>query len=114
MGFPDLGPADLAVFQYPTPEGARPTELATGALSTKQAINRTIRHLEERGYLRLEPAPSDQRARVVRLTERGRLLLAAIRRLHAEVEGEWADRMGRRRLAALRRAMVELTDRMAR
>lgn len=110
LGFTDLGLADLAVFQYPTPEGARPTDLAAGALTTKQAINRTIRHLEACGYLRLVPAPLDQRARVVRLTERGRLLLAAIRRLHAEVEDEWADRMGRRRLAALRRTMVELTD----
>jgi len=54
-GYADLGLADLAVFQYPTPECARPTDLAEGALMTKQAINRIIRHLEECGYLRLEP-----------------------------------------------------------
>lgn len=108
-GYEDLSPADLAVFQYPTPEGARPTDLASGALMTKQAVNRIIRHLEERGYLRLEPAAADQRARVVKLTERGWSLLATIRELHAEVEAEWGRRVGRRRLAALRQIMSDLT-----
>ncbi|HEX4212442.1 MAG TPA: MarR family transcriptional regulator [Candidatus Dormibacteraeota bacterium] len=109
-GYEDLSPADLAVFQYPTPEGVRPTDLAGRALMTKQAVNRIIRNLERSGYLRLEPSGSDQRARVVRLTERGRRLLARIRELHAEVETEWAGRMGRRQLAALRRTLVNLTD----
>lgn len=107
-GYDDLGLADLGVFLHPTPEGARPTDLAGRALLTKQAINRIIRHLQECGYLELEPAPSDHRARVVRLTDRGRGLLVTIRKLHAEVEAEWASRMGPRRLAALRRAMAEL------
>ena len=109
-GYEDLGLGDLTVFQYPTPEGARPTDLAEGALMTKQAINRTIRHLEECGYLRLEPTASDQRERVVRLTARGRRLMANIRRLHAGIEAEWAERIGPRQLAALRRTMPDLID----
>lgn len=108
-GYKDLSPADLAVFQYPTPEGARPTDLAAGALMTKQALNRIIRHLEHSGYLRLEPLASDQRARVVRLTDRGKQVLSTIRELHAEIEAEWAGRIGQRRFAALRNSMVDLT-----
>jgi DNA-binding MarR family transcriptional regulator len=88
--------------------GARPTDLAAGALMTKQALNRTIRHLERSGYLRLEPLASDQRARVVRLTDRGKHVLSTIRELHAEIEAEWADRIGQRGLAALRNSMVDL------
>lgn len=109
-GYEDLSPADLAVFQYPTPEGARPTDLASRALMTKQAVNRIIRHLEASGYLRLEPMASDQRARVVRLTARGQRLLATIRKLHAEVEAEWAGRMGRHQLAVLRKSLIDLTE----
>jgi DNA-binding MarR family transcriptional regulator len=77
---------------------------------TKQAVNRIIRHLEESGYLRLEPTASDQRARAVRLTARGRRLLAAIRDLHAEIEAEWANRIGPRQLAVLRSTMTDLID----
>lgn len=107
-GYDDLGLADLGIFLYPTPEGARPIDLAGRAMMTKQAVNRIIRHLEECGYLQLEATPSDHRARVVRLTVRGRGLLATIRELHAEVEAQWASRMGTDRLVALRRAMVDL------
>jgi DNA-binding MarR family transcriptional regulator len=112
-GYEDLGLADLAVFQFPTPEGARPTDLADRALMTKQAVNRIIRHLEESGYLRLEPAASDHRARVVRLTARGQRVLATIRELHAEIEAEWADRIGRHQLTALRRTMTDLIEGMS-
>jgi DNA-binding MarR family transcriptional regulator len=108
-GYEDLAQADLAVFQFPTPDGARPTELAAGALMTKQALNRLLRHLEHRGYLRLEPLSSDQRARVVRLSKRGEQVLATIRELHADIEAEWTDRIGQRRFAALRNAMTDLT-----
>jgi DNA-binding MarR family transcriptional regulator len=107
-GYQDLGLADLAVFQYPTPEGVRPTDVAERTLMTKQAVNRIIRHLEECDYLRLEPTASDQRARVVRLTARGQRLLATIRELHAEIEAEWADQIGHRQLASLRRTMTDL------
>lgn len=109
-GYKDLGLADLAVFQYPTPDGTRPTSLADRALMTKQAVNRIIRHLEDSGYLRLEPTASDRRARVVRLTARGQRVLATIRELHAEIEAEWAKRLGPARLAALRRTMTDLID----
>lgn len=108
-GFKDLSPADLAVFQYPTPDGARPTDLAAGALMSKQALNRVIRHLEHTGYLRLEPLALDQRARVVRLTDRGEQLLATIRELHGEIEAQWADRIGQRKFTALQNAMIDLT-----
>lgn len=108
-GYEDLSPADLVVFQYPTPEGARPTDLAASALMSKQALNRIIRHLERSGYLQLETLDSDQRARVVRLTGRGQRLQDTIKRLHAEVEADWSSRIGRRRLEALRGAMIDLS-----
>lgn len=108
-GYEDLSPADLVVFLYPSPEGARPTDLAAGALMSKQALNRTIRHLERSGYLQLKTLSSDRRARVVRLTDRGQRLLGTIKQFHAEIEADWSSRIGRRRLEALRGTMIDLT-----
>ena len=107
-GYDDLGPAHFNILQHPTPDGVRPTELAARGQMTKQAANRLIRHLERRGYLRLEPDPTDQRARIVRLTERGWKLIATIRATVEQVEREWSRRLGRRRFAELRGTLKEL------
>jgi DNA-binding MarR family transcriptional regulator len=108
-GYDDLGPAHFTVLQAPTPDGLRPTELAARGQMTKQAANRLIRHLERQGYLRLEPDPTDQRARIVRLTERGWQVIATIRTTVEQVEHEWSRQLGRRRFEALRRALKELS-----
>ena len=109
-GYDDIGPAHFNILQHPTPDGIRPTELAARAQMTKQAANRLIRHLEHRGYLTLEPDPTDQRARIVRLTDRGWQLIDTIRAIVEGVEVEWSRRLGRRRFHALRAALRELAD----
>jgi DNA-binding MarR family transcriptional regulator len=76
---------------------------------TKQAANRLIRHLERRGYLRLEPDPSDNRARIVRLTARGWKLIATIRRAVEEVERDWSQQLGKTRFEELRSALKDLS-----
>src|SRR5438046_2348931 len=96
-GYDDIAPAHFNILQHPTPDGLRPSEVAARAQMTKQAANRLIRHLERRGYLRLEPDPNDQRARIIRLTDRGWSLIRTIREVVEEVEAEWAQRLGRRR-----------------
>jgi DNA-binding MarR family transcriptional regulator len=108
-GHDEIGAAHLNILQAPTPEGARPTELAARGQMTKQAANRLIRHLEEHGYLRLEPDASDQRARIVRLTPRGRQLIRTIRTTVEQVEREWSERVGARRFAQLRATLKELS-----
>jgi DNA-binding MarR family transcriptional regulator len=109
-GYDDLGHAHFNILQAPTPDGVRPTDLAARGQMTKQAANRLIRHLERRGYLRLEPDPTDQRARIVRLTERGWQLIATIRATVEEVEREWARRLGAQRFEALRSTLKELSS----
>lgn len=107
-GYDDLGPAHFNILQAPTPDGVRPTDLAARGQMTKQAANRLIRHLERRGYLRLEPDPTDQRARIVRLTDRGSALIAAIRASVEEIEREWARELGRQRFDELRGTLKDL------
>ena len=109
-GFGDVGAAHLGVLQHPTPDGVRPGELAARSQMSKQAANRLIRHLERHGYIGLEPDPDDQRARIIRLTDRGWDLIAAIQSIVAEVEEEWSGRLGERRFRTLRTTLADLGE----
>jgi DNA-binding MarR family transcriptional regulator len=107
-GFTDLEPSHLSVFQYPGPQGLRPSELAARLRVSKQALNYLLGQLERHGYLHREPDPDDQRSRRIALTERGLATVPVIRGAVAEVEREWAQRLGRRRFDELKELLVEL------
>lgn len=93
-GFTDITFAQVAIFRQEGPHGRRPTEIAAAAELSKQSVNDTLRFFETLGYLRLEPDPSDGRARVVHLTARGRRLDAVIWKAGREVEQAWSERIG--------------------
>src|SRR5438874_11030618 len=78
-GFGDFDAAYLNVFQYPGPQGARPSELATRLRISKQALNYLLGELERLGYLERRPDPDDLRSKRVALTSRGIAAVAAIR-----------------------------------
>jgi DNA-binding MarR family transcriptional regulator len=107
-GYDDIAPAHFNILQHPTPDGFRPSEVAARAQMSKQAANRLIRHLENRGYLLLEPDPADQRARIIRLTDKGHALIRVIRDVVERVEAEWSERLGERKFHTLRRLLKEL------
>jgi DNA-binding MarR family transcriptional regulator len=107
-GFDDLDAAHLTVFQYPGPQGARPSELAARLRMSKQALNYLLGGLERLGYLERRPHPEDQRSRRIHVTERGVAVIAVIRDAVAEVEASWSARLGPERFAVLRDALAEL------
>lgn len=108
MGYTDIGPAHLAVFQFPSPDGVSPSELAARALMTKQAMNYLLGQLEEHGYLERRRAGGDRRSRKVALNPRGRRLVRAMQGAVREVEVEWAQVLGESRFEQMRGALMEL------
>src|SRR4029450_6350188 len=70
-GYDDLDAAHLSVFQYPGPQGVRPTELAARLRISKQALNYLLGELERLGYIARRPDPDDLRSKRVALTRRG-------------------------------------------
>jgi DNA-binding MarR family transcriptional regulator len=76
---------------------------------SKQRINDLLRHLERAGYLELDPDPSDDRAKIIRLTDRGWRLQDAALRYHREIEDEWADAVGEERWRQVRAALGDVT-----
>ncbi len=101
-GFTDIRPSHGCVFGTIDPQGSRLTDLAQRAHMTKQSVGEATNDLERRGYVERVPDPDDGRAKIIRLTERGREAQATGRILIAEIEREWAQRHGEGRVAELR------------
>src|SRR6187431_2278642 len=108
-GFDDLDAAHLNVFQYPGPEGARPSELAARLRISKQALNYLLGELERLGYVERRPDPDDLRSKRVALTARGRSAVGVIREAVGELEAEWAQQLGQSRFEELRSLLQELS-----
>jgi DNA-binding MarR family transcriptional regulator len=106
--FPGLRARHYRLLSFLPPEGQRLSRMATASGLTKQALAQTLGLLEAGGYVEVVPDPHDRRARIVRLTDRGRSANAAVRRRLAEVEQEWADRVGPERWAGARAVLTEL------
>jgi DNA-binding MarR family transcriptional regulator len=109
-GFADVRPRDLAILQYPGPDGQRPTQLAARAEISKQAAKPLIDHLVECGYLTRSADPSDQRAQLVHTTARGRRLLAAIQTAIGTVEEDLRRELGARPYAELVSGLERLSE----
>ena len=107
-GFDDFDAAYLAIFQYPGPEDARPSELAARLRMTKQAVNHLLGQLERLDYLARTPDPDDLRSKRIVLTRRGKAAVRVIREAVAEVEAAWTRQLGRKRFAQLRDLLLDL------
>ena len=108
-GLDDFDAAHLIVFQYPGPQGARPSELAARLRITKQALNYLLGQLEGRGYLERRPDPGDRRSKRIVLTQRGVDAIRVIREAVDEMEQAWAKELGQRRFDELKKLLVELS-----
>ena len=95
-------PAHGAVFQYIDRDGTTVSTLAERAQMTKQAMAELVSHLEQHGYVQRVPDPADRRAKLVRLTRRGRDVVRIARALVPEAERLISDTIGPERLQTLR------------
>ncbi len=109
-GFEDLRVPHMAVLQFPGPDGMRPGVLAERAGMSKQAMNQLLRSLEGLGYLARSDAPDPGRARVIRLTRRGRAAYAKIHDILHEVERDWSRVLGPKRFAELKDLLRRVWD----
>jgi DNA-binding MarR family transcriptional regulator len=107
-GFDDLDAAHLNVFQYPGPQGARPSDLAVQLRISKQALNYLLGELERGGYLERRADPDDLRSKRIVLTSRGTSAILVIREAVAEIEAVWSEQLGKKRFEQLRELLVEL------
>ena len=101
-GFDDLRVPHMPVLQFPGPDGVRPGLLAERAGMSKQAMNQLLRSLEDLGYIVRSDVPDEGRARVVRLTKRGRAVYAKVIDILRDIEREWSAELGPKPFAELK------------
>ena len=110
-GFDDLNAAHVGLWRYPGLDGLRPSQLADQGGITKQSVNDLLGHLERHGYLVREPDPADGRARVIRLTSKGRRLEQTIYAEAGAAQLRIAEILGPRRFAQLHSSLELLAER---
>jgi DNA-binding MarR family transcriptional regulator len=108
-GFPQK-PSHSAVFAQIKMEGSRLTDLARGANITPQAMGEMVDELEELGYVERRPDPSDRRAKLIVLTDRGKACVAAGISTISGIEERITEILGERGHRQLRSLLSKLLD----
>ena len=110
-GYPDVRLAHSALFAHIDPEGTRSSELAERAGMTKQGMGQLVADLEKKGYVERVEDPADRRAKLVRLTKKGRHHVREAREIIGEIEETCVRRLGEGRLETLRAILKDLSPR---
>ena len=105
-GITDIRPTHGCVFRFLHGDGMRLTELASLAGLTKQSVGEIVDDLTALGYIERYPDPTDKRAKLLRLTAKGKAAQATGFGLFSKLEAEWADTFGSDDIALLR-ALLE-------
>ena len=106
----DVTPAQARLAQRIADDGSRLTDLAESAQVTKQTASLLVAALEREGFVERLPDPEDGRARLIRLTERGRSASRQAMQVVLGVEGEWTEHLGEELAGRLREALVRLRE----
>lgn len=109
-GYDDLNAAHVGLWRYPGLDGLRPGELADQVGITKQSVNDLLGHLERQGYLARVPDAADGRARVIRLTSKGRRLERTIYAEARSAQTRIAEILGPRRFDQLHSSLELLAE----
>jgi DNA-binding MarR family transcriptional regulator len=109
-GYPNYQPAHNAVLVplWDRPDGMRSIDLAARARITKQSMGAVIDTLERLGFVERVGDGKDKRAKLIRLTKRGRESARVARAAVRRIEKDWARRIGADRVAALRDSLTML------
>ena len=98
------------IFQYLREGGLRLTELAEHTHTTKQALLYTINQLEAAGYVERVPDPTDGRAKIIGLTERGWESRRVSDEIIASIEHECVQQLGEEKMRQFEALMKDVSN----
>lgn len=90
--------------------GTRATVLAERAAVSKQAMGELIDELQVRGYVKRAPDPRDGRAKLIRLTPKGRKLIDNALEVIASIEDALVGEVGKRDVETARKVLSTVVD----
>ena len=110
-GYADSYPSwGTNIFHYLRGGGLRLTELAKRTHTTKQALRYIINQLEAAGYVERVPDPTDGRAKIIRLTERGWEGRRVADEIIASLEEECVQKLGEERMRQFEDLMKDVSS----
>jgi DNA-binding MarR family transcriptional regulator len=109
-GFPKVRAAHMAVPRNMDLDGTRVTVLAARASMTKQSMADLVEQCEHMGLVERKPDPTDQRAKMVVFTRKGRRLMEAIRQSVANMEREMRSHVGEVLIKQIRTGLLIYQD----
>jgi len=109
-GFDDWTLAQCRVFQRVAPDGSRLKDLADQAQMTKQSASVMVDQLERLGYVRRAPDPTDGRARLIVIEQRGRRAVEVVAATLDEIFSEWKTYLGTRNFTLLHQILDQLRE----
>ncbi|MGW4354576.1 MarR family winged helix-turn-helix transcriptional regulator [Nocardia sp. NPDC004582] len=107
-GFTDIRPTHGFAFVRMAPAGATVVEIAEHLGVTKQAASQLVDELVKKGYARRNPHPTDARAKLITLTERGWACTRAADAAAAGFTERWAATLGIPATLELRNALARV------
>lgn len=93
LGFDELNGSYSIIFQN-IGNGARPSEIAAKAQTTKQNVKYLLEVMEQKGFVRRKNDDQDGRAWLFKLTDKGALYQKKGLQIIESIEKEWAKKMG--------------------
>ena len=106
----DVTVAQSRLAQRIADDGSRLTDLADRAQVTKQTASLLVAALEREGLVERVPDPSDGRARLIRLSARGREAAGQAMQVVMAVEQEWTEHLGHELAGQLREGLLKLRE----
>jgi DNA-binding MarR family transcriptional regulator len=109
-GFDDWTLAQCRVFQRIAPNGSRLKDLADQAQMTKQSASVMVDQLERLGYVCRIPDPTDGRARLIVIEDRGRRAVKVAMATLDDIYAEWKTYLGTRNFTLLQQILDQLRE----
>lgn len=100
----------LAIFPHLDLDGTRITTLAARMEVTKQGVGQLVSELEAVGVLERAPDPTDGRAKLVRLTDKGRAALFDGLAALGATEAKLREALGQAELTRLHGSLLKVLD----
>ncbi len=104
-GVPEMTIPQILILPNLDADGTRISELARRVGVSRQAVHQTLGELADLGLLEVVADPTHGRAKLARLTDRGRKIDRDALKVIARLERDLARRIGKRNLASLHRAL---------
>lgn len=108
LGYQHFRPSDMVLLINIDDAGTINNDLARKARISKQAMSKVVKSLEAEGYIATRKHESDNRASIIFLTEKGKMLLIDASESIKEIETIYTETIGDEDIAQLKTILLKL------